>query len=425
MARGGLLAIWPMAIWPLAIWMSAALVLGGGGSPSPGNELLLQSLAAACAAALLLGPWRLERIRAFPPVSGACWTCAALVLALPALQLVPLPPGIWQSLPGRALAEASLALVGAADNWRPWSLFPAYTLASLLAMIPPVILMLVISRLPPAMRWQIVAVAVVTIMAGLAVGALQLASGQQGELRFYAQSNAGWLNGFQANRNAQSDVLLIGMVAATALLATLRDSGRQISWFVAAALIGLMALGVVLTGSRMGMALLCLVLPVCGILWFGMQRRVFFAAAILLPASAAGAWLLRDSTTLDRAFGRFGQESDSRSELWADGLQAIALYWPWGAGMGSASPILIALERLEVLDVARPNRVHSDYLELLIEGGLPAALLLISVAGVLALAVMRRMRSKDIGDRREILAAAAIDRCGRWRWRISRPLPQE
>ena len=369
---------------------------------------MLQVIAAACAVALLLGPLRMDRNGSFSAVTPTGWTIAALVLALPTLQLIPLPPGLWQSLPGRELALESLTLVGAAGGWRPWSLFPAHTLASLLAMIPPVLLMLVVCRLPGNMRWQIVAAAIVAIMAGLALGALQLASGPQSGLRFYAQSNPGWLNGFQANRNAQADVLLIGMVAATALLATLRDSGRHVPWFAAATLVGLMALGVVLTGSRMGMGLLCLALPVCGILWFGLQRRVLVAAGILLPIAAAGAWLLRGSTTLGRSMGRFAQEGDFRSELWADGLQAIALYLPWGAGMGSASPILVALERLEVLDVSRPNRVHNDYLELLIEGGLPALLLLASILTLLGLAAVQRLRRGNTASRREVLAATAI-----------------
>ena len=48
----------------------------------------------------------------------------ALILVL--LQLVPLPPAIWQALPHRDLVSASIAF-GESQPWRPWSMTPGAT----------------------------------------------------------------------------------------------------------------------------------------------------------------------------------------------------------------------------------------------------------------------------------------------------------
>ena len=63
--------------------------------------------------------------------------------------------------------------------------------------------------------------------------------------------------------------------------------------------------------------------------------------------------------------------------------------WPFGVGVGGAQPALIAAERLEVLDPFVPNRVHNDYLELALEGGVFALALLAAIAATLVAAACR------------------------------------
>jgi O-antigen ligase len=99
-------------------------------------------------------------------------------------------------------------------------------------------------------------------------------------------------------------------------------------------------------------------------------------------------------------------DEGGRSELWRDAWFAIQQNWPVGVGVGGAQPALIAAERLEVLDPSLPNRVHNDYLELALEGGLPALLLLAAIAGMLSYAAWRRWRERP--DQRHFTAFAGI-----------------
>ena len=117
--------------------LAVALVLGGGGTTNPGTEMILQPLVALLLALPLLHPKLADGLG---PIPRPAWVIAALVLVIPVLQLIPLPPAIWHSLPDRAPEIASLSLIGQADRWMPWSMAPARTFISFLAMVVPALL---------------------------------------------------------------------------------------------------------------------------------------------------------------------------------------------------------------------------------------------------------------------------------------------
>jgi hypothetical protein len=136
---------------------------------------------------------------------------------------------VWQALPGREIERAALDLIGASASWRPLSLSPSRTLASLLSLGPPLALMIMAGGLPFEVRKLLLAgIAGMTVISAV-LGAAQLAAGGAA-FRLYEHTHSGWLTGFQANRNAQADVLLIGMVALAAALAgaSLRHKDRLI-----------------------------------------------------------------------------------------------------------------------------------------------------------------------------------------------------
>lgn len=390
--------------------IAAAVVLGGGGSPAPGSEMLLQLVAAIAALALAFGP---TAMRDLPMPGRAAWAVAALVLLIPIAQLVPLPPGWWQELPGRALAVESLALVGEAESWRPWTLFPGRTLAGLLATVVPVIVLLAVSRLDAHGHRVLLGLVAALALASLVLGALQLAGGPASPLRFYSHSNPGFLNGFQANRNAAADILLIGIVALGAWSAA---RVRPLSLFptVGFAALGcvLLALGVVLTGSRTGIVMLVPVIGLAALIVFGAPtRRGPAMLAVGVAASltaAAAALLLSANPALNRVAGRFTLDADLRLGLWNDALYAIGIYWPFGAGIGSAAPVITLVERLELVDPTRPNRVHNDFLELALETGVFGPLVLAAIVLLLICKTVLRLRNTEVHNRPMTLAALAI-----------------
>ena len=126
-------------------------------------------------------------------------------------------------------------------------------------------------------------------------------------------------------------------------------------------------------------------------------QLAFVAAALAvfaaIPFAALAAWQSGNSALASVA-ERFALADDARREMWRDAWFATTQAWPFGVGMGGAQPAMISAERLEVLDPLLPNRVHNDYLELALEGGLAAMLLLAVIALVLTVAAWRSWRKR-------------------------------
>jgi len=182
----------------LMILIATALIMGGGGSPAPLPEMAVQLGALALAVI-----WVLISPRTWPDAAPHAWLLAGLLFVMPVIQLIPLPPALWQSLPGRELETEALALVGAADSWRPWSLAPSRTLASLLAVIPPAIVLVMTASLDRWGRAMAVAMVAGIALLTMVVGAGQMSGGDGNALRFYVPEPS-YLAGFQANHNGNS-----------------------------------------------------------------------------------------------------------------------------------------------------------------------------------------------------------------------------
>ena len=391
----------------LAMLIVAAMALGGGGSPSPLPEMLLEWCALAIVAAVV---WRDRNPTRWPRLAFAF---AAALLVLPALQLIPLPPALWRSLPGREMEEAALALVSAEDRWMPWSVSPPRTLAALLALTVPAIAVVLAARASPDGRRLTLAVILAMALLSVALGAAQLAGGPHSPLRFYAPSHVENLTGFQANRNAQADVLLIGLLALAALLAALPGpvSHRRAALAASAALV--LATGVLLTASRTGIALLALELMAV-FAWQGRNvlgraggLRAIVASAVAFVGLAGVGWAATGNLALGRIAARFAGGDETRPELWQDTLHAIGQHWPSGSGIGTFVPVFYASERLEFVDRSVPNRAHNDFLELALEAGLPGLVLLAALGGVLVWRMAVSLRRSETSERRAQVGFAA------------------
>ena len=397
-----------------ASFLACAIVLGGGGSPNPGTEVLLQLVFVLAALAWL---WLPGPDGSVPlPRSRTFWLICALVLVLPLAQLVPLPPGLWTALDEQGNRAAALALVGREHSWQPLSQSPPRTLAALLAIVPALFAFFATAALDARGRVSVVsAIALMTLVAALA-GALQLSLGPSGPHRIYDGYYPS-LTGFQANRNSAADVFLIGIAATAAalmpVLAGQRARGtrpdrfaplanRRAAAILLAVLVAVLFFATLLTASRVGIVLMPLVLVGAWIILlpamadFGRWRYFpALAALALIPAVAFVSWQ-SGNTALGTVAERFIFSDDPRRELWRDGWFAIAQAWPFGVGMGGGQPAMIAAERLEVLDPYLPNRVHNDYLEVALEGGLPAVILVTVISLLLVAAAWRSWRARPL-----------------------------
>lgn len=377
-------------------WLTCGYVLllligGGGGSPAPLSELFCQILAAL---ALVAWFW-LHGTAAIAMQRSVSWM-VALVLIVPIAQLIPLPPSLWHGLPGRDLLRESLALIEAEDTWRPLSVAPQRTLDGVLALFPPLLAMAMVASLDAAGRQNLLKTIAIFALVSVTVGAGQLASAGHGQLQFYAGSDPGVPGGFQANRNAQVDILLIGLLALIAAW-HLRANRDRATTLALGALALLLLLGAFLTGSRTGIALMPLTVAWCLVLVRGelFSQTALFRLRNLLLAGIAGlglaaaAWQTRP---IQQVLLRFTFGGEYRPEIWRDTLHAIGQYWPLGSGLGTFTRAIGPAERLEAIGPLLPNRAHNEYLELLLEGGLPIALAWGAVATLVPVALTRALR---------------------------------
>ncbi len=368
----------------LALLLSA-LVLGGS-ALAPRMELAVQLLFAFAAAALVI-EHHLHG-RSWPGISGAAWLIAGLVLLLPIAQLVPLPPSVWHALPGRAIEREALALVASDNGWMPWSMTPDRSLASLLAMVPPVALFLLATTLTPAWRRRSYVLVVAMGLATALLGTLQLAAGETGEWRLYPQTHLLYVTGFFANRNATADLLLIAILALTARWVSRPTPATAIGNLGFLAIGVMLAATLALTGSRTGIVLLVLVLTLVAIM-IGSTRRTTgsFGRPIAMLGTLGTFGLLgaiaMQLPAMRPIIARFLFDGDNRWMLWEDTRVAIEGVWPAGSGIGSFQPLFLASQQLEFVDPSMPISAHNDWLEFTLEAGLPGWIVLLVLAVIL------------------------------------------
>ena len=152
--------------------------------------------------------------------------CVAVV-AIPLVQLIPLPPWLWTALPGRGPSAETFEILGQKTPWMPISVVPHETWLSALSLIPPLAIFLATLLLPyRERRWLslvFLAVGVVSVFMGM----IQVAQGPESPLRFFEITNETEAVGFFANRNHFAALLyaLTLFAAAWTVHATVAGSG--------------------------------------------------------------------------------------------------------------------------------------------------------------------------------------------------------
>ena len=182
---------------PAPFMVAASLVLGGGARSGRLTDVILSLFAIPL---LAWGVWRLFETDVTPQMRWALGFCGALV-ALPLMQLIPLPPGLWTLLPHREISAASFSLIGEDAPWMPLSVTPEATWLSALSLLPPLSIFLGVMLLSYRdRRWLSVVILSVGVISAF-LGLLQVAQGPTSKLRFYEFTNWTEAVGFFADRN--------------------------------------------------------------------------------------------------------------------------------------------------------------------------------------------------------------------------------
>jgi hypothetical protein len=384
-----------------ATWL--VVVLGGGSARPDVPYIVLVRLAAVLALVLLLLFVPADRLRLQKSVLYFIGAAALLI----GLQLVPLPPAIWESLPGRAPYAALAAEPAVGAIWRPISLAPDLTWNALLSLIPPLAFAIGIPALGFRLQRFVLIGLLVTILIGAFVGLLQIAGGADSPLRYYQFSNTDSATGFLANRNHQAVLLAMGIPLAawwTTSSDGIRSSARLA---IGGSIVLLLLTAAVMTQSRMGALVVTLSILMTGAYLYrdgGLSKTAlrWIALAVLLGGVIVAAGL---ATWADSRFAFAQIGDDLRFRILPESLAAAWAFFPVGAGVGAFPSIFPQFESIADLSPQYVNHTHSELTQIVIEGGLAAVLMLVAMLGWLAVATWRAWGSA--GDNRTGTASQA------------------
>lgn len=391
--RGELLAV--------ATYLAIVGLFGGGlVAWTLGNmAMVLATIALAAAFA-----WR-DGFKAFAraPLPGRL--ALAGIALLPLLQLVPLPPALWQALPGQELRRLTLGLAGLAGSWQPLTLEPAETALTAVMATGFVVFTGWLMRVSDDDFGRVLLVALGLVLLGILVGLLQVVSdGQFPQLQ--AGNMGATLLGFFANKNHMAlvlacSILLFGLVVSRRPLL----HGRRrlaVPGYTALALVA-----IVVTNSRAGLALGMLA---AGVVLLDLSRGVALRWRILAVAGIAGlAAVVMSSAAFETVAGRVGDTSDDLRWAFLDWSWPLVGRYGWlGSGFGSFRTLFITQEQLAWVKPTIVNAVHNDYVQLAIEGGVPGIVLLVLLAASLAIALVRMRHLPRRAPARHLLLFGAV-----------------
>ncbi|HST35283.1 MAG TPA: O-antigen ligase family protein [Allosphingosinicella sp.] len=388
------------------VWL--VTVLGGGSARADVIYLVPVRLAAVIGAATLLLLIPRERLR----LQRGPLFFAGLVALIIGLQLVPLPPAIWTSLPGREPYAELANVPGLEGLWRPLSLAPDLTWNSLLSLLTPLFFLIAIPVLGRRARNWVLLGMLATIVASGFLGLMQLAGGTESSLRYYQYVSNTSAVGFFANRNHEAVFLAFGIPIAFWWALQDEDSPRRARGrLIIAAVVTLFLLTAALTTeSRTGALIVGLSLGLTAL--YALRRKglgkvglAWFAAGLLVSAGLAFAayksWA-EDRQTLASA------TDDLRVAILPESLEAARAFFPVGAGYGAFPQAFTRFESVEDLGPLYVNHTHSEVTQVIIEGGIVSVLLFALWLGWLAKAAWSGWRRRGGGGAAEMQLCTAL-----------------
>lgn len=372
----------------------AVLWLAGGASrASVMGQVVVRFVAVAMLVVLALFGDRPAIARARP-----IWWLLFAMAGVALLQLVPLPPAMWQALPGRAMFEA--ATFGGPQPWRPLSLVPSGTINALISLLIPLTVLWLAGTVRPEERRWLPGAILVMMMASCLLGLMQFSGA--GLNNPFINDSPGEVGSSFANRNHFALLLALGCVLIPNWMFadSHRARGRAVVGLGAMLLFLLVILA---TGSRGGLLL--------GVIALGMglviarrnirrllrraPRWAFPAVITVVVALIVGVVVL--SVAADRAVSiqrvfDVDAGQDMRSQALPTVWAMTREYFPVGTGLGGFDPMFRIHEPFALLKPTYFNHAHNDLLEVVLEAGLPGMLLLLSALAWWGWATLRVWR---------------------------------
>ena len=334
-----------------------------------------------------------------------------------ALQLIPLPATVWADLGPRHTIAEGFQILGIGVPPEPLSLNPASGLDSLLAIIPPIAIFAAMVR-ARAYRPQWLAIALIAgTIAGIALGALQVASSGavQSPWYLYEETSNGRGVGFFANADHMATLLIVAIPFLAAIIAAARTATMQRYSAVVAMVVGaalLVLVGLALNGSLAGYGLALPVLAASLLVILPPTSRLRLWIAALSVLLMIGAVTALETTAIGS--GSIGTHAsnavESRAQLLSTTSKAAADFMPFGSGLGSFRSVYHLYEQPQQVTEIYVVHAHNDYVELALELGIAGILLMLLFLAWWAAAVWRMWRTAEAGPfaRAAAIASAAV-----------------
>jgi O-antigen ligase len=396
------------AVAPL--YLLACLVLGGS-AQGVWQNMVLQLAGLAIIAWAALGRSEEPVARAGRPVVYL----AIALIAVVALQLIPLPPSLWAHGSRAAIAEG-YRLLGKPVLMLPISLTPAESLSALFCLIPPIAIYCAMTRLRAYHPSWIAAALLAGTVGGVLLGAVQVASPTAGSAWYpYPESNFGSAVGFFANSNHMADLLVVSLPFVAAIAAAGRNRNIQGYSALIAVLVGLgvvLLVGIALNGSLAGYGLALPAIAASALIVLPTSSRWRAAIAALSTLALAGALVALVTTSIGAT--KVGTDAtgsvQSRKDILRTTGKAIADNLPFGTGLGSFVKVYRLYESPDSVTPEYVIHAHNDYAEVALELGVAGIVLMLLFLAWWAGAVAAVWRTSGAGpfSRAASIASATV-----------------
>jgi O-antigen ligase len=373
-----------LTFWLLAAYLGFVFLTGGGSRHDVQSLVILRPIGVImCGVALLTLQW--NQVRSHLTVFGL----AAATFMLVIIHLIPLPPGVWQMLPGREIFAEVDRIAGTNGTWRPIALVPYLAWNALYALLVPLAVLLLGVQLTAEERYRLLPVVLGLAMLSGLVGLIQVLGPSEGPLYLYKHTTNGAAVGLFANRNHQA-ALLSCLFPVLAIFASygVRSEERAIAkkWLALGCGAFLIPL-ILVTGSRAGIATGALGLASAfflyrkpqsvvaakrGVKRFDPQKAIVGLAVLSMVALT----IIMSRAEAFRRLLDADQTEDLRWQMWGPISDMAMKYFPWGSGIGSFVQVYQIDEPDRLLGLSYVNRAHNDWLEIWLTAGVPGVVLL-------------------------------------------------
>lgn len=383
--------------WLLALFLGALWFAGGASRGDAAGQLVTRLFAWTILILLAIKAQGIDW-RPIRPVFAFFFITVSLV----ACQLIPLPPAVWSDIPGHQMLLRAAEVIGSPQPWRPLSISPSATANALASLVVPGTVLLLCANLSNREHWIIARIVVGLVLAGSVVALIQVSGGHYANpLINYVP---GSVSGNFANRNHFALFLAIGCLLAAVISVSQRGPHRRLSLGVLL-LIPIFALVVLAVGSRAGLVLTALAIPIgLSIGWAQIRERLRILprlvviglstlALVAVSGIFAAAIVLDRAESVHRAFG-LEASADLRRQALPYIFEATQEYFPYGAGFGTFDPAYRIVEPDELLRLTYFNHAHNDWAETLLSGGLAGLFLLAAILVWFVASVWRVWRNR-------------------------------